>query len=97
MAEAARNVANLALFRDVTKAVAFYREALNAEPEHAETARRLGSALVVLGDLHGAEAALTASLRMAMAQAASWEEMAARNELGENRPLHVKPNRALAD
>jgi len=39
MAEAARNVANLALLRDVTKAVVFYRKALEVETEHAETGR----------------------------------------------------------
>ena len=51
MAEAARNVANLALLRDVAKAVAFYRKALAIEPAHAETARRLGHAWMLLGDL----------------------------------------------
>ncbi len=68
MAEAARNVANLALLRDVAKAVAFYRKALAAEPEHAETARLLGHALILLGDLADAEAALSESLRIARAQ-----------------------------
>ena len=55
MAEAARNVANLALLHDVAKAVFFYGKALAAEPEHAETARLLGHALILLGDLTGAE------------------------------------------
>lgn len=50
MAEAARNVANLAMMRDVTKAAAFYRKALDAQPDHAETMRMLGQALAALGD-----------------------------------------------
>ena len=49
MAEAARHVANLALMRDVVKAVSFYRKALDAEPEDAETARLLGTALIQIG------------------------------------------------
>ena len=57
MAEAARNVANLALLRDVAKAVAFYRKALELETDHVETARLLGNALMLLGDLQGARAA----------------------------------------
>ena len=36
MAEAARNVANLALLHDVTRAAAYYRKALAADPAHAE-------------------------------------------------------------
>lgn len=40
MAEAARNVANLALLRDVAKAVAFYQRALTIDPEHIESAAR---------------------------------------------------------
>ncbi|MBK6971830.1 MAG: toll/interleukin-1 receptor domain-containing protein [Sterolibacteriaceae bacterium] len=83
MAEAARNVANLALLRDVTKAVAFYRKALAEEPEHAETGRLLGHALILLGDLPRARAALSQSLNAAIAQGDSWGEMAAQNGLGE--------------
>lgn len=83
MAEAARNVANLALLRDVAKAVSFYDKALAAEPEHAETARLLGHALILVGDLTGAEAALSQSLRVAIAQEDSWGEMAAQVGLGD--------------
>ncbi len=83
MAEAARNVANLALLHDVAKAVFFYGKALAAEPEHAETARLLGHALILLGDLTGAEAALSQSLRVAITQGDSWGEMAAQLGLGD--------------
>jgi tetratricopeptide (TPR) repeat protein len=82
-AEAARNVANLALLRDVSKAVAFYQKAQEAEPTHAETARLLGHALILIGDLRGAEAAFSESLRVAVHQENSWGEMAARLGLGD--------------
>ena len=82
-AEAARNVANLALLRDVGKAVSFYRKALEAEPEHAETARMLGRALLSFGDVRGAEAAFRRSLEIAVAQGNLWGEVAARNGLGD--------------
>ena len=72
MAEAARNVANLALLRDVTKAVSFYRKALAVDPEHGETARLLGHALMLLGELKGADAAFARSLNAAIAQGDSW-------------------------
>jgi tetratricopeptide (TPR) repeat protein len=83
MAEAARNVANLALLRDVTKAVAFYRKALAGDPQHAETARLLGHALILLGDLKEAKTALSNSLRIAMVKGDVWGEMAAQNGLGD--------------
>jgi tetratricopeptide (TPR) repeat protein len=83
MAEAARNVAHLALLRDVAKAVSFYRKALEAEPDHAETARLLGRALTKLGDVHGAEAALSNALRIATTQEDVWEQIAVQVELGD--------------
>jgi tetratricopeptide (TPR) repeat protein len=83
MAEAARNIANLALMRDVVKAVSFYRKSLEAEPEHAETARLLGQALIQLGDLAGAEAAFSHSLSIATASGDRWGEMAAQIGLGD--------------
>jgi len=83
MAAAARNVANLALVRDIVKAVSFYRKALEAEPEHVETARLLGHALILLGDLKGAEASLSLSLSMARVQDDLWGEMAAQGGLGD--------------
>jgi tetratricopeptide (TPR) repeat protein len=61
MSESARNVANLALLRDVGKAVVFYRKALAANPEDAETARLLGHSLILLGDLKEARTALSNS------------------------------------
>ncbi len=83
MAEAARNVANLAVLRDVTKAATFYRKALELEPGHAETARLLGDALVLVGDLKGARAAYSQSRESARALRDSWSEMAAQNRLGD--------------
>lgn len=83
MAEVARNVANLALLRDVVKAVSFYRKALEDEPEHAETARLLGHALIQLGDLEGAKVALSQSLRISRAQSDFRGEMAAQSGLGD--------------
>ena len=83
MAEAARNVANLALLRDVAKAAAFYRKALELEGDHVVTARLLGEALILVGDLLGARAALAQSLKAAIAQGDSWGEMGARIGLGD--------------
>lgn len=56
-ANAARNVANLAMLRDANKAATFYSKALVMEPKHAESLRQLNRALTVanqLGDTHGA-------------------------------------------
>ena len=83
MAEAARNVANLALLRDVRKAVAFYRKALEAVPQDPESWRLLGYALIVLGDLKGAEAAMKASLHAAVPLGDWWGEIAAQGGLGD--------------
>jgi tetratricopeptide (TPR) repeat protein len=83
MAVAARNVANLALLRDVGKAAEFYRKALAVDPEDAESARLLGQALILLGDLKGAQAALLESLRVAKAAGDVWGEMAAQVGLGD--------------
>ncbi|HTS51732.1 MAG TPA: tetratricopeptide repeat protein, partial [Burkholderiales bacterium] len=82
-AGAARNVANLALVRDVTKAVRFYRRALDVDPEDSETARLLGYAFMLLGDLKEAEAAFSRSLAIALRQGDSWGEMAAQIGLGD--------------
>ncbi|MGH6949446.1 MAG: toll/interleukin-1 receptor domain-containing protein, partial [Vitreimonas sp.] len=82
-AEAARNVANLALLRDVEKAVAFYRKALELEGgNHVLTARLLSNALVLFGDLSEARSILSQSLQTAIAQGDSWAERAVRNDLG---------------
>ena len=84
MAEAARNVANLALLRDVAKAVSFYRKALAVEPEHVETARLLGHALMLLGDLTGARSSVVpVTSRRPIAREDSWGEMAAQVGLGD--------------
>ncbi|MGH9436561.1 MAG: TIR domain-containing protein [Terriglobia bacterium] len=83
MAASARNVANLALLRDVRKAAVFYRKALAANPEDAETARLLGHALMLLGDLKEAQTAFSDSLRIAKATNIVWGEMAARVGLGD--------------
>ena len=83
MAEAARNVANLALLRDVAKAVFFYRKAMAVDSEHAETARLFGHALMLFGDLNGAEEAFSKSLSVAISQGDPWGEMAAQVGLGD--------------
>ncbi len=83
MAEAARNVANLALLRDVNKAAKFYRKALAANPEDGEAARLLGHAWMRLGDLNEARTAFTGSLRIVQAKGDMWGEMAAHGGLGD--------------
>lgn len=85
MVEAARNVANLALSRDVIKAVKFYRKALQIEPEHAETLPFLGGGLMLLGDLQAATRAFAESLRVAVDNGDEWGEMAAQGGLGDVR------------
>jgi len=82
-AKAARNVANLALLRDVRKAVSFYRKALEAEPGHAETARLLGRALILQGDLNAAAEALAEALRIATRNHNARGEIAARMGMGD--------------
>jgi tetratricopeptide (TPR) repeat protein len=82
-AEAARSVANLAIVRDVTKAVSFYRKALSADPNDAEATRLLGIALDLTGDLPGAEAAMSDSLRISRQEQDVRGEMAAQFGLGD--------------
>lgn len=82
-ANSARNVANLAVLRDVRKAALFYRHALDADPDDADTARLLGTVLITLGDLAGAQAAISDALRLAQVQKKLWTEMAARGALGD--------------
>jgi tetratricopeptide (TPR) repeat protein len=82
-AEAARNVANLALLRDVTKAVAYYRKAAAADPEDAETWRLLGEALIPSGDTEAAGEAFSRALETARAQGDTWGEMWAQVGLGD--------------
>ena len=82
-AHAARNVANLALLRDVTKAVAFYRMALLAHSGDPKTAHLLGRALILIGDLNGAKEAMTQSLKAARDQDDQWSETAAQLGLGD--------------
>lgn len=62
MAIAARNVANLAMLRDVSKAVSFFQKALSAEPQCAGTSLLLGNALIAFGDLGQAQKVLSASI-----------------------------------
>jgi tetratricopeptide (TPR) repeat protein len=82
-AVAARNVANLALLRDVTKAVAFYQKALEFEADHVETALLLGYALVQFGDLQGARGALLRSLQAAITHGDLLGEMRAQGALSD--------------
>ncbi len=83
MAEAARDVANLALLHDISKAVVFYRKALKAEPEDPETARLLGYALLLIGDVRAAGSAMRQSLDDAGSQETPWSEMAGEVGLGD--------------
>jgi tetratricopeptide (TPR) repeat protein len=82
MAEAARNVGNLALLRDITKAVSFYRKALAVDPEHAETARLLGLAFVLIGDSIGAHGAFSRSLAAAVEQGDKWGRIRRADRIG---------------
>ncbi len=82
-ADAALHVANLALLHDTRKSVRFYRTALALAPDDAEIARLLGLALMQLGDLAGAVAALQASLQAALQRQDAWAEMAARVACGD--------------
>jgi tetratricopeptide (TPR) repeat protein len=86
MADAARSVANLALLRDVTKAVLFYRKAFDAAPEDAETARLFGYALMLVGELAQAEVAMIRSMEASIAKWDPLGEMAAGIGLGD---VHV--------
>jgi tetratricopeptide (TPR) repeat protein len=67
----------------VAKAVAFYRKALAVEPAHAETARRLGHAWMLLGNMPQARAAFAKSLIAALTAKDAWGEMAAHVGLGD--------------
>ncbi len=81
-AQAALNVANLALLRDLTKAVAFYRKAQALRPTDPEINYLLGSALVLLGDSAAAETAFLQALEVAIVLSDNWKEMAIRQKLG---------------
>ena len=83
MADAARNVANLALLRDVSKAARFYRKALEVQPQHTETWRMLGVALSLLGDISSAQQAYAQSLELAREQSDPWGEIATQIGLGD--------------
>jgi tetratricopeptide (TPR) repeat protein len=96
-AHAFRNVANLALTHDVTKAETFYRRALALEPEDAETNRLLGQALMLVGNLAGARVAFSESLRIAAVQEDPRGEMAALGGLGDVRVAQGDSPGALAE
>ena len=83
MAEAARNVANLAMLHDVTKAVRFYRKALEVQPDHADTARMLGYALMLMGDLKAAQDAFASALTLAQVHFHPRDETTAHDGLGD--------------
>ena len=82
-AEAARNIANLALFRDLKKAVEFYRRATRLDSDSPENWRLLGNAYVTVGDTPGARAAYERAYASAMGAAEEWEAMAAEASLGD--------------
>jgi tetratricopeptide (TPR) repeat protein len=75
-AEAARNVANLAMTRDVSKARKFYLLAQKADPENIETSSRLAIACVALGDLDAAMYSNEEALRGVRTRADDWLLMA---------------------
>jgi tetratricopeptide (TPR) repeat protein len=82
-AEAARNIANLALLSDIDKAVRYYRRASELEPERAETWGLLGHACLTAGDTNAAQDALSRALRQAQKMGDIRVEMAAMVGLGD--------------
>ncbi len=82
-AEAARNIANLALFGNIDKAVRYYRRACELQPDHAETWRLLGHACLTAGDTAAAEEALTRARAIARQAGDTWGEMASEGGLGD--------------
>jgi len=82
-AEAARNIANLALFRDLTKAVEFYRRATRLDPDNPENWRLLGDACVMVGDTPGARDAYERAHASATGAAEEREVMVAEASLGD--------------
>lgn len=96
MVESARNVANLALLRDVKKAVRFYRKALEADPEDVESGSLLGEALMVQGDVAGAWLALSQALASAIRAGDAWGESHANIGCGDVLMAQGDAPRALA-
>ena len=82
-AEAARNIANLALLSDIDKAIRYYRRACDLEPEYAETWRLLGHACLTAGDTGAAREALSNALGLAKDAGDTWSEMASEGGLGD--------------
>ena len=82
-AEAARNIANLALLGDIDKAVRYYRRACQLEPERAETWRLLGHACLTAGDTGAAQEALSQALKLSKDADDTWGEMASAGGLGD--------------
>ncbi len=64
--DAARNVASLAVLRgDLSKAVRFFQNALDANPENLDAALQLGYAWISLGELTQASTVFTAAIQQA--------------------------------
>jgi tetratricopeptide (TPR) repeat protein len=83
-AEAARNVASLAMVRgDLPKAVRHWRLALEADPEDLEAALELGHACIRQGDLAQAEGVFTALIQRAHQQGDQRQEGRARRGEGD--------------
>lgn len=82
-ADAARNIANLALLSDIDKAVRYYRRACELEPSHAETWRLLGHACLTAGNTGAARDALTRALQQARETGDTWGETVAEAGLGD--------------
>lgn len=82
-AEAARHLANLALFNDLRKAIGYYRQAADLERGNPENWRLLGNAYLSAGDTGEAEASLLNAREAARMSTDIWEEMAADTGLGD--------------
>jgi len=82
-ADAARNIANLALLSDIGKAVTYYRRAVELDPGAAENWRLLGHACMIVGDTPAAQEALSRALNQAGAGGEPWDAMAAHLGLGD--------------
>lgn len=82
-AEAARNIANLALLGDIDKAIRYYRRACDLEPGLAESWRLLGHACLTAGDSGTAREAMTRAAHLAESAGDAWGEMAAKRGQGD--------------
>ncbi len=96
-ADAARNVASLAVVRgDLSKAVHFFKIALEANPKDLDTGLMLGYAWVRRGDLTQAKGAFELSVKHAVVLGDRWREGRGINGLGDVQVLRGDLEGALA-